>query len=187
MEVVVNKRDGFEYGRQTADPSIPDILRFGQVILLKGLPNDTKLMDIGYFVRFDKETHKKIRCDCGRDFCNDSMRTAHLHEHAPDKRATTPVDHVVNERREEEMALEQRGMTVRTLAGAKQQDQLVKVSQKPCPVGCGQTISAQGMRMHVIACQGKTHDAAKPVVARRSSTTRAKAPAKRRTPAKATA
>ena len=53
LEVVVTRRDGFEYGRQVSDGHTPDILRFGQVVATKGLINDGKLLDLGYFARWD--------------------------------------------------------------------------------------------------------------------------------------
>src|ERR1041385_5001072 len=83
LEVVVTRRDGFEYGMQVSEGHTPDILRFGQVVATKGLINDGKLLDLGYFARWDKDVHSKVPCSgCGRTFMSQDAMLLHVAEHA---------------------------------------------------------------------------------------------------------
>lgn len=152
-EVVVSHRDGFEYGRK-ADGK-PDILRFGQVVLLKGLVNDKRLLDLGYFQKWDPDVHSKERCDCGRDFSNESYRLQHLPEHEDGARE---VDYAMEQLRVQPSTseLEERALASRGLKPINRNPTDVRMpdGKKPCPI-CGEAFAPQGMRLHVISCERK--------------------------------
>lgn len=156
-EVVVTHRDGFEYGRK-ADGR-PDILRFGQVVMLKGLVNDGRLMNLGYLEKWDPEVHRKERCDCGRDFASDDARLLHLPEHETPAR---DVDYAMEMMRVpsgdyEARALKARGLEPKNIRNPT--DVAVPDGKKPCPV-CNELFAPQGMRLHVISCERKQGESA---------------------------
>lgn len=75
MKVVVNKREGFVYGGEYRS--------YGQVLDTMGLPNDPKMIEIGYFVKFDPDVHgpeSELHSDNGRYWTHESFKLEWLQE-----------------------------------------------------------------------------------------------------------
>lgn len=73
----VRYRRGFGYGG--------DQLDWGQIVKLKGLRNDQKLLELGHFQPLEKDAERYQCGVCGAEFYSDVMRTAHgelRHRHA---------------------------------------------------------------------------------------------------------
>lgn len=67
--VWVRYRRGFGYGGDQVD--------WGQIVKLKGLRNDQKLLELGHFQPLEKDA-ERFQCGvCGAEFYSDIMRTAH--------------------------------------------------------------------------------------------------------------
>ena len=50
----------------------------GQIFETKGYVNDSKLLGLGYIIRFDKALHKEVQCDgCGRKFMDQDFYYEH--------------------------------------------------------------------------------------------------------------
>ncbi len=66
MRVVITHTRGFTYGEA--------YVGVGQVINTKALPNDGRLLDMGFFTRYDPELYPDVIEDRGCEFITDAHR-----------------------------------------------------------------------------------------------------------------
>lgn len=106
MRVVVTHTRGFTYGE--------NFVGVGQVINTKALPNDGRLIEMGFFTRYDPELYPDVVEDRGCEFITDHHRLRWLAdmEDREQPKDIGPGEHMLAAKRRdvEEDMLKRRGM-----------------------------------------------------------------------------
>lgn len=159
---IVAKTDGFGYGGTH---------RFaGEIIDLRGLTNDARLVDIGYLTDYDRSAHDhsdEVE-ELGRRFISQGHRLTFLQQlkerEREERSRLTRVPTRDDERQMETQALERRGLQLTENAGARTftRGVLSEPQLELCPVeGCEERVAVLDMREHV-ATHGTSPKSAEP-------------------------
>ncbi len=152
-KVVCAQPEGFQYDfRENAPAGTPHYVEVGEVVQLKGLVNDGKLMSLGYFRLFDSDLDTEEPCSCAKVFANSHLlevhRPTHNVTHSPGLR-DDPL--AVKEREAFEMS--RRGMENLTQKGPEAPP--LDPRNRQCMI-CTEWFTPQGIRAHVQSCQTKS-------------------------------
>lgn len=159
-DVVVTKIDGFGYGGRRVFS--------GEIIPLMGLPNDGKLITLGYLARYTDSNHQ--RSDEVEGFGRRFISEHHYHSFL---RMMADTEESVLERQRylsqdqtelEYRAIEARGLHVRENQGPRQTSLAsIDVPSSVCPIdGCGESIAGGMMREHVESHENDIKKVAEP-------------------------